>query len=164
MLALKYFWSNTAMHSMLTRMYFHSATISAIFKDYNSLLMLQSSSFNVNITSKIPKFIGFMNSACRFDYCKEKMDLHASLHYQEYCEYRRYLFKLSGDYKLSNCSIFQVQAFWRHYNVLKVQISSNLTRNKSLELVLEHTLRLFLPYFWTFWSICALLYIESHQK
>ena len=49
---------------MLTRMSFHS-TISTIFKDYNSLLMLQSSPFNVNITNKITKFIGLMKLACR---------------------------------------------------------------------------------------------------
>ena len=57
---------------MLTRMSFHSATISTIFKDYNSLLMLQSSPFNVNITNKIPKFIGFIKLACRFGYSKGK--------------------------------------------------------------------------------------------
>ena len=73
--------------------------------------MLQSSPFNVNITNKIPKFIGFMKSACRFGHSKEKMDLHASLRHQEYCQYQKYLLKLSGDYKLSKCSIFKVQAF-----------------------------------------------------
>ena len=41
-------------------------TISTIFKDYNSLLMLQSSLFNVNTTNKITKFIGFIKLACRF--------------------------------------------------------------------------------------------------
>ena len=58
---------------MLTRMSFHSVTISTIFKDYNFLLMLQSSPFKVNITNKIPKFIGFMKSACRFGHSKEKI-------------------------------------------------------------------------------------------
>ena len=62
---------------MLTRMSFHSATISTIFKHYNSLLILQNSPFNVNITNKIPKYIGFMKLACRFGDYNEKMDLHA---------------------------------------------------------------------------------------
>ena len=57
---------------MLTQMNFHSATISTIFKHYNSLLMLQSSPFNVNFANKIPKFIGFMKLACRFGRYKEK--------------------------------------------------------------------------------------------
>ena len=61
----------------------HSATISTILKDYHTLLMLQSSPFNVNITNKITTFIGFMRSARRFGHSKEKMDLHASLHHQE---------------------------------------------------------------------------------
>ena len=78
---------------MLTRMSFHS-TISTIFKDYNSLLMLQSSPFNVSIANRIPKFIGFMKLACRFGHSKEKMDLYASLHYQEYCQHQKYLLKL----------------------------------------------------------------------
>ena len=56
---------------MLTQIPFHSATISIIFRDYNSLLMLQSSPFNVNITNKIPNFIGFMRSPYRFDHSKE---------------------------------------------------------------------------------------------
>ena len=64
---------------MTTQMSFHSATISTIFKDYNSPLMPQSSLFNVNITNKMPKFIGFMKLACRFGHSKEEMDLHASL-------------------------------------------------------------------------------------
>ena len=88
---------------MVTRMSFHSATISTTFKDYNSLLMLQSSPFNVNITSKIPKFIGFMKLACRFGHSKEKMDLHVSLHHQEHCQYQNYLLKFSGDYKCFKC-------------------------------------------------------------
>ena len=96
---------------MLTRMSFHSATISTIFKDYNSLLMLQSSPFNVNITSKIPKFIRFLKFAFKFGHSKEKMDLHAYLHHQEYWQSQRYLLKLSGDYQLSKCSIFKIQAF-----------------------------------------------------
>ena len=66
---------------MLTRMSLHSATISTIFKDYNSLLMLQSSPFKINITNKIPNFIEFMKSACRLGHSKEKMGLHASLHH-----------------------------------------------------------------------------------
>ena len=100
----------------------HSATISPILKDYNYLLMLQSSPFNINITNRIPKFIGFMKSACRFGHSKEKMDLYASLHHQEYCQYQKYLLKLSGEQKLSKCSIFKVQAFWRQCSILKVQI------------------------------------------
>ena len=72
-------------------MSFHPATISTIFKDYNSLLML-------HVTNKIPNFIGFM-------------DLHASLHYQEYCQYHKYLLKLSEGRKLSKCSICKVQVF-----------------------------------------------------
>ena len=68
---------------MLTRMSFHLATISTIFKDYNYLLMLQSSSFNVNIINEIRKFIGFMKLACRLGHSKEKMDLLASLDHQE---------------------------------------------------------------------------------
>ena len=96
---------------MLTRMSFHSATISTIFKYYDSLLMLQSSPFNVNFANKIPEFIGIMNLACKFGHYKERKALHASLHHQEYCQYQKYLLKLSGDYQLSKCSIFKVQAF-----------------------------------------------------
>ena len=33
--------------------------------------MLQSSPFNVNITKKIPKFIGFMKSGCTFGLSKK---------------------------------------------------------------------------------------------
>ena len=50
---------------------FHSATTSDI-KDYNSLLTLHSSPFNINITNKTPKLIVFMKSACRFGQCKKK--------------------------------------------------------------------------------------------
>ena len=96
---------------MLTRMTFHSATISTIFKHNNCLLVLQSSPFNVNFANKIPKFIEFMKLACRFGHYNEKMDLHASLHHQEYCQYQKYLLKLSGEYQLPKCSIFKVQAF-----------------------------------------------------
>ena len=39
--------------------------------------MLQSSPFNVNITNKIPTFIGFMKLACRLSHSKEKRDPHA---------------------------------------------------------------------------------------
>ena len=56
---------------MLTQIPFPSATISIIFRDYCSLLMLQSSPFNVNITNKVPNFIGFMRSPYRFDHSKE---------------------------------------------------------------------------------------------
>ena len=107
--------------SMLTRMSFHSATISTVFKDYNSFLMHQNSRFNVTITNKIPRFIGFMKLACRFGLSKEKMDLHASLYHQEHCQYQKYLLKLSADYQFSKGSIFEFQAFWRHYSILKVQ-------------------------------------------
>ena len=48
---------------MLTRMYVHSTTILTIFKDYNSLLMLENSQFNVIITNKIPTFIEIMKLA-----------------------------------------------------------------------------------------------------
>ena len=88
---------------MLTRISFHSATISNIFKYYNSLLMLQSSPFNVNFANKISEFIGVMKLACTFGHYKEKMDLHASLHHQECCQYQKYLLKLSGNYQLSKC-------------------------------------------------------------
>ena len=57
---------------MLTRMSFHSATISTIFNDYNSLLMLENLPFNVIITNKIPMFIRFIKLACRFGHSKEK--------------------------------------------------------------------------------------------
>ena len=57
---------------MLTRMSFHLATISTIFENYDPVFILQSSSFNVNITNKIPTFIGFMKLACRFRHSKEK--------------------------------------------------------------------------------------------
>ena len=96
---------------MLTQMSFHSATISTISKDYNSLLMLQIPPFNVNITNKITKFIGYIKLVCKFSQSKENIALHASLHHQEYCQYQKYLLKLSGDYQLWKCSIFKVQAF-----------------------------------------------------
>ena len=35
-----------------------------------------------------------MKLACRFGHSKEKMDLYASLHYQEYCQHQKYLLKL----------------------------------------------------------------------
>ena len=73
---------------MLTLLSFYSATISTIFKDYNSPLMLQNSLFNVNVTNKIPKFIGFMKLACMLGHSKEKMDFHASLHHQQYCQHQ----------------------------------------------------------------------------
>ena len=57
---------------MLTLTSFHLATVSTIFRDYNSLLMLQSSLFNVIIINKISKFIGFMKSPYRFGLSKEK--------------------------------------------------------------------------------------------
>ena len=82
--------------SVLTRMPFHSATISNVFKDYNPFLMLQSSQFNVIITNKIPRFIGFMKLARRFGLSKEKMDLHGSLYHQEHCQYQKYLLKIRG--------------------------------------------------------------------
>ena len=97
--------------SVLTRMPFHSATISNIFKDYNPFLMLQSSQFNVIITNKIPRFIGFMKLARRFGLSKEKMDLHGSLYHQEHCQYQKYLLKSSGDYQFSKGSISEFQAF-----------------------------------------------------
>ena len=100
-----------AIPSMLTRMNFHSAAISTIFKRYSSLLMLQSSPFNVNFANKTPKFIRFMKLVCIFGHYKEKMDLHASLHHREYCQYQEYLLKLSGDYQLSKCSIFKSSDF-----------------------------------------------------
>ena len=75
---------------MLTQMSFHSATISTIFKEHSSPLMLQSSPFNVNITNKIPMFIEFMKLLCRFGHSKEKMDLHGSLHHQEHWQYQKY--------------------------------------------------------------------------
>ena len=65
---------------MLTRMSFHSATISTIFKHYNSLLMLKNSPFNVVITNKIPTFIGFMMLVRRLGHSKEKwIFLHLSI-------------------------------------------------------------------------------------
>ena len=39
---------------MLTGMFFHSATICTMSKDYNYLFMLQGSPFYVNITNKTP--------------------------------------------------------------------------------------------------------------
>ena len=62
---------------MLTQMPFHSASICTIFQDYNSLLWMQSSPFNFNITNKIPKFIGLMKLGSGFGHLKEKTDLHA---------------------------------------------------------------------------------------
>ena len=68
------------------------------------------------------------------------------------------MLKLSGDYKLYN-----VQAFWRYYSILKVQIISNLTRNKSLELVPEHT-HTFSTLFLDFLIlICSFIYRESSE-
>ena len=104
---------------MLTRMPFHSATISTIFNDYNSLLMLQSSRYYVNITNKITTFIGVMKSACRFGHSKEKWALVHLYIISNIGNTKKYLLKLSEDYKLSKCSIFKVQAFWKHCSVLK---------------------------------------------
>ena len=65
-------------------MFFHSATISTIFKDhFNSLLTLQISPVKVNTTNKISKFIGFMKSAGRSGHSKENFDLYASPHHQK---------------------------------------------------------------------------------
>ena len=96
---------------MLTQILFHLATISTIFKDYNSLLMSQSSPFNFNNTNNLPKFIGFMRSACRFGHSKVKMDIHASLHHQEYFQYQKNLLNLSVEKKLSRCLVFKAQTF-----------------------------------------------------
>ena len=99
---------------MLTRQSSHAATISTIFKDYNSLLMLQSWPFNVNITNKTPRFIGFMKSACRFGPSNEKTDFSTSLHHQEYYQYQKSLLKLSGDYDHWMKSV-QIRSFFRSY-------------------------------------------------
>ena len=98
---------------MLTRRPFHSATIPTFFKDYNSLLMLQSSPCKVNITSKIPKFIGFMKSRCRFSYSQEKKWIFMHLHIIRNIVITKNIFlnKFSVDYKLSKSSLFKVQAF-----------------------------------------------------
>ena len=143
-------------------MSFHSATISTIFKELNSLLMLKSSPFNVNITNKITKFNGFMKLACSLGHSKEKKDFHASLHHQECCQLQKYLLKLSRDYQLSKCSIFKVQAFRRHCSILKVQIPSNFTRNKSLELVLAHNANAILLLDFLI-LMCSFIYRESSE-
>ena len=47
--------------------------------------------------------------------------------------------------------VFRLQAFSGHYSILfNSKSSSDLARNKSLELILEHTLTLSLPHLWTF--------------
>ena len=121
LLSLKQLRSNTLYFWCLPECLFIQRLFLPLLRT-NSLLMLQSSPFKVNITSKMPTFIGFMKSTCIFGHSKEKMDHHASLNHQEYCQYQKYLLKLSGDYKLSKSSIFRVQAFWRHCGILKVQI------------------------------------------
>ena len=89
-----------------------------------------------------------MKSAYRFGHSKEKKDLHASLHHEEYGQYQKYLLKLSGDYKLN----FQSPGFLTRLSggttiYWKSKSSSILTKPKSLELILEHTLRLAYPTF-----------------
>ena len=98
---------------MLTRMCFHSATISTISMDYNSLLMLQSSPFNVNVTDEINNFIALIKSACRFGHSKEKNRSSCIFTSSRILpiQYQKHLLKLPGDYKLSKSSIFKVQAF-----------------------------------------------------
>ena len=142
---------------------FHSAPISTILKDYNYLLRPQSSPFNVNITNKMPKFIGFLKSACRFGHSKEKMDLYASSH-QEYCQYQKYLLSYKGTRSSWSAQYLKFRLSEDTAVYWKSKSSSNETRNKSLELVLEHTLRPPLSYFWTFWSLYAFLFTRSHQN
>ena len=107
---------------------------------------------------------GFIKLACRFGHSKEKMDLHASLHHQEYWQYQKYLLKLSGDYQLSQCWIFKNRAFWRHRRYWKSKSSSNFSKNKSLELVLEHNAKalstLLLD---SLILLCSFIYRESSE-
>ena len=76
--------------------------------------MLQSWPFNVNITNKTPRFIGFMKSACRFGPSNEKTDFSTSLHHQEYYQYQKSLLKLSGGYDHWMKSV-QIRSFFRSY-------------------------------------------------
>ena len=145
----------------LPKCFFHSVTISTIFKDYNSLLMLQSSLFNVNITKKIPNLFAFMKSACRFGHSKEKNGSSCIFTSSGILPIPKIFIKVIRGLK-AQFSEFRLSGgiivYW------KSKLSSNLTRNKSLELVLEHTLRLSVTYFWTFWSLRVLLFTKSHRS
>ena len=90
------------------------------------------------------------------------MDHRASLYHQEYYQYQKYLLKLSRDYKLLKFQFSKFRLSEGTTVYWKSKSSSSLTRNNSLELVLEHALRLSLLYFWTFISLCALLFTESY--
>ena len=115
---------------MLTRMSFHSATISTIFKYYNSLLMLQSLPFNINFANKIPEFIGVMKLGCKFGHYKEKMALYASLHHQEYCQYQKIFIKVIRGLSALEVLNFQSSGFLKSLQYTQspnhLQISSGI--------------------------------------
>ena len=92
---------------MLTRLSFHSATISAIFEDYNSLLMLENSPFNVIITNKIPTFVRFMKLADSVILRKNE----SSCNFTSSGMLPIPKQKLSGDYQLSMYLVSKIQAF-----------------------------------------------------
>ena len=117
---------------------------------------------NVNITNKVPTFIGFMKLACRFGHSKEKsIFMHL------------YIINNVANTKNIYQSCQGITSFWSvqfskfrlsegtkiHW---KSKLSSNFARNKVWSWYKSITLRLSLPYFWTFWSLCALfIYRES---
>ena len=128
----------------------HSATISTILKDYNTQSMLQSLPFNVNITNKITTFIRFMRSACSV-VILGKNGSSCIFTSSGIMPIPKIFIKVTRGATSSKSVQFVKFRLSEDTTVYRKSISfSNLTRNESLELVLEHTLRLSLSYFWTF--------------
>ena len=84
-----------------------------------------------------------------------------TLHHQEYWQYQKYLLKLLGDYQLSKCSKFRLSEGTAVYRKFK---SSNFTKNKNLELVLEHNAKALSTLLLDFLIfLCSFMYRESSE-
>ena len=154
-LSLKQLWSDT-FHD-----YQNVFLIQQLFLLFLRTITLFRCSKVHRLTLILP-IIGFMKLACRFGHSKEKMDLYGSLCHQEYWQYQKYLLKLSGDYQLSKCSKFRffvgTTVYW------KSKSSSNFTRNKSLELVLEQNAKALSTLYLGFLILmCSFIYWKSSE-
>ena len=148
----------------LSECFFIEQLFLLFFKDYNSLLMLQSSQFKVNITSKILKFIGFIKSASRFGHSKENrvfMHLYIISNiantkkiYQSYQASTTSRSAQFSKFRLSE----DTTVYW------KSKLSSNVTRNKSLELVLDLNAKAYSTLLLDLLIlICSFIYWESSE-
>ena len=148
----------------LSECFFIEKLFLLFFKDYNSLLMLQSSQFKVNITSKIPKFIGFIKSASRFGHSKENrvfMHLYIISNIANtkkiYQSYQASTTSPSAQFSKFSLSE-DTTVYW------KSKLSSNVTRNKSLELVLGLNAKAYSTLLLDLLIlICSFIYWESSE-